>query len=299
MKFFIQKIYRSFLERVFYKINETQDKLLMINGLQSSLISKNIAHQKSIADYEFSVFSQWGEDGIISFLLDKIPVKNKVFIEFGVENYTESNTRFLLKKNNWKGLIIDGSKENIDYIHKDKIMWMHDLSAICEFITTENINTIISSFTDEEDIGLMSIDIDGNDYWVWDAIKVVEPRIVICEYNNLFGSDKELTIPYDPLFVRSEAHYSNVYYGASISALISLSKKKGYTYIGSNSAGNNAFFIRNDLIKNVDFNYDTSFVKSKFRESRDVDGKLSYLNRKEQLDLIKNMQLVDIKKNKK
>ena len=214
MNLFIQKIYRSLHERVFYKINETQDKLLMINGIQCSLISKNIANQKSISDYEFSVFSQWGEDGIISFLLEKIPLKNKVFIEFGVENYTESNTRFLLKKNNWKGLIIDGSKENIDYIHKDKIMWMHDLSAICKFINIENINTIISSFTDEEDIGLMSIDIDGNDYWVWDAIKVVKPRIVICEYNNLFGSDNELTIPYDPLFVRSEAHYSNLYYGA-------------------------------------------------------------------------------------
>ena len=88
---------------------------------------------------EFKVFSQWGDDGIIQFLVDYLDIRHKTFIEFGVQNYTEANTRFLLVNNNWAGLIMDGSEENINYIKKDDIYWQHELTAVPVFITTENI----------------------------------------------------------------------------------------------------------------------------------------------------------------
>lgn len=101
--------------------------------------NKNLQLDTSV---EFKVYSQSGEDGIIQFLLNKIPIQNKVFIEFGVENYLESNTRFLALNNYWSGLIIDGDEENIKFIKNDPIYWRCNLKAEHSFITKENINNI-------------------------------------------------------------------------------------------------------------------------------------------------------------
>lgn len=227
----------------------------------------------SMQDSEFRVFSQWGEDGIIQYLINKIHIKNKIFIEFGVENYFQSNTRFLLKNNNWSGLVIDASSDNIQQIKKDDIYWQYNLKVERSFITTENINNLFINNGIEGEIGLLSIDIDGNDYWVWHAIEVVTPAIVICEYNSRFGPREKVTVPYDPQFQRSVAHYSNLYYGASISALEALGRLKGYALIGSNTAGNNAFFVRGDLLGElVPVSPQAAFRQAQFRESRGKDG---------------------------
>ena len=98
----------SFPAAALKKLTSIQQALGRIETRQN-----NILDSKDLNDYEFKVSSQWGEDGIIQHLINKIEIKNKVFFEFGVENYTESNTRFLLHNNNWKGLVIDGSVENI------------------------------------------------------------------------------------------------------------------------------------------------------------------------------------------
>ena len=272
-----------------------QDKILMINGLvyEATMLSSSI---NEISDAEFRIYSQFGEDGIISFLVNNIHIENKIFIEFGVEDYTESNTRYLLKRHNWSGLVIDGSQDNIEYIRSDEISWRYDLTSRCKFINKDNIDKIISSYTNKKDIGLLSIDVDGNDYWIWKSIKSINPRIVICEYNNLFGANMLLTTPYNPDFVRNTAHYSNLYFGASISALVDLAKTKGYYYIGSNSSGVNAFFVRNDLLnQDIKKVCNHNFIVSKTRQSRDKDGCLSYLNRAEQLNCIKDMKLFNIK----
>ena len=97
-----------------------------------------------IRAHEFKVFSQWGEDGIIQFLINQINIPNRIFIEFGVQNYTESNTRFLLQNNNWSGLVIDGSQNNISYVKNDPIYWRYNLKAECAFIDRDNINRLIS-----------------------------------------------------------------------------------------------------------------------------------------------------------
>jgi len=197
-----------------------------------------------IQQAEFRVFSQWGEDGILQHLLRHVSVSRKIFVEFGVENYTESNTRFLLMNDNWAGLVIDGSAANIEYIKQDEIYWRYNLKAEAAFITKDNINDLIRRNGISGEIGLLSVDIDGNDYWVWDAIDSVIPSIVVVEYNARFGPERAVTVPYDPAFVRAAAHHSNLYWGASLAAFCLLAKRKGYSFVGCNTAGNNAFFVQ-------------------------------------------------------
>ena len=242
---------------------------------------------------EFKVFSQWGEDGLIQFLLRYVNIDNSVFVEFGVENYLESNTRFLLINNNWSGLVIDGSPDNIAHIKSDPIYWRHNLKAHCAFVTKENINDLLKENGVVGDIGILSIDIDGNDYWIWDAIDVVSPAIVIIEYNARFGTDMSVTVPYDRDFVRSQKHHSMIYFGASIKALCGLAEEKGYAFVGCGSAGVNAFFVRQDLmVKEITaLTVEEGYVRNKFRESRNQDGQLIYLSQEDEYKLLTSLPL--------
>lgn len=275
-------------------INEIEDLKFQIGCLHL----KSIQQEKSnkIIDHEFKVFSQWGEDGIISYLVNNLDIENNFFIEFGVENYLESNTRFLLKKFNWSGLIIDSSQKNIDYIKKDKIYWKYDIKALCEFISRDNINKIFLENISQKKIGLLSIDIDGNDYWVWEAITTVDPSIVVIEYNSLLGFEKNYVVPYDKKFERNKAHYSNLYYGASLPALIKLGNEKGYALVSCNSAGNNAFFVKKNLLNDQvrELTIKEAFQNRKFRESRDKNNKLTFLNSNESKKLILHLDLKEV-----
>jgi hypothetical protein len=279
-----------FLKNISYRVDELQKAVGRIE-----LNQKQGENSDEIHKNEFKVYSQWGEDGIIQFLLRKIEIKHKVFIEFGVQNYTESNTRFLLQNNNWFGLVIDGSPENVQYIKNDPIYWRYNLKADCAFINKDNINDILTRNGVFGDVGLLSIDIDGNDYWIWEAIDCISPRIIICEYNSLFGCQKKVTIPYESSFVRSKAHFSCLYYGASIAALGHLAKVKGYSLSGSNSAGNNLFFVRNDLVGNLPiYSPEQAYVKAQFRESRDTNGNLTFFDFDQRLNQISEMPLYDL-----
>lgn len=253
----------------------------------------------SCSDYrqaEFRVFSQWGEDGIIQYLLHHVSIERPIFVEFGVENYTESNTRFLLTNNQWAGLVIDGSPDNIDYIRRDQIYWASNLKAVHSFITKENINELLSKNGVSGDIGLLSVDIDGNDYWVWQAIDTISPRIVICEYNSLFGPTVEVTIPYDAAFFRDAAHFSKIYYGASISAISSLASAKGYSLVASNSVGNNIFFVRNDLVGKLQvISPAQAYRRAQFREYHDETGQLTYDDFETRLNKIGHLPLYELK----
>ncbi|GAB3793499.1 hypothetical protein GCM10028819_05250 [Spirosoma humi] len=264
--------------------------------LIGTAIAKTVKHATSIREAEFKVFSQFGDDGIIQFLLNKIPISVDKFIEFGVESYEESNTRFLLMHDNWQGLVIDGSSENIDYIKKDPIYWKFDLTAINSFITTENINQLLQDNGFDGKIGILSIDIDGNDYWVWKAISVCDPDIVIIEYNSLFGIDRSITVPYEPSFYRLSAHYSGLYFGASLKALCDLGETKGYSLVGCNMAGNNAYFIKNKLVENIQIvTPQEGFVQARFREGRSIKGELTFAGESERKREIKGLPVVNVR----
>ena len=170
------------------------------------------------------------------------------------------------------------------------------MKAVQGFVNQENINQILSKNGLSGDIGILSIDIDGNDYWVWKAIDIISPRIVIVEYNAKFGISKALTIPYDPNFTRSKAHYSMMYAGASLKALCLLGNEKGYAFIGCNSAGNNAFFLRKDVKPDFikELTSDQGYIMSKFREFRDPQGNLTHAPQHEIDALLESLPLVDV-----
>ena len=279
-------------------LKQDTETSLVLQGKILSELNRNKS-SKNIQDYEFKVFSQNGEDGIIQFLIQNTEIKNKIFVEFGVETYKEANTKFLLLNNGWSGLIIDGDKDAMEKIASSDLHWKYDLKSIGNFITKDNINEIIKSAGIEGEIGLLSVDIDGNDYWVFENIDCVNPQILIMEYNSMFGDTHKISVPYDENFVRSQKHYSNLYYGASIAALCDIANKKGYDLVGSNSFGNNLFFIRHDCNKlKIKLTPKEAYVKSKFRESRDENGKLTFLSHKEGLELIKNEPVANIEDKK-
>ena len=136
----------------------------------SNLTSIESKKQKNIQDYEFKVFSQWGEDGILQYLIRSIEIKYKTFIEFGVEDFSESNCRFLLMKDNWQGFVIDGSETNIQKLKNSYYYWKYDLECKYKFITKDNINNLLLESGFDKDLGLLSIDLDGNDYYILEAI---------------------------------------------------------------------------------------------------------------------------------
>jgi hypothetical protein len=286
---------KRYYKKAYQKINYDTFKVLLNLGRVQAENNKIKKFIENLEEVEFQVFSQRGEDGIIQYIISQIEIPNKIFIEFGVEDYTESNTRLLLINNNWSGLVIDGSKDNIKFIKKDFIYWKYDLTAYHSFITRENINDLISKYSDCSDIGLLSIDIDGNDYWIWEAITVIKPRVIVCEYNSAFGDVHKVSVPYDANFYRSKAHYSDLYFGSSVAALCHLAETKGYDFIGTAGAGVNAFFVRKDL--SAPFNKYTAevgFSKSANRDSKEKNGKLNFLRHHERLPVIKDLPLADV-----
>jgi hypothetical protein len=253
------------------------------------------------AGTEFQVFSQFGDDGIIQYVIGRLglPVAEQRFVEFGVENYREANTRFLLLNDNWSGLVMDGRENYISSIRSEPIYWRHDLTALARFVTRDNISSILETTGFSGRIGLLSIDVDGNDYWIWEALTAVDPAIVIVEYNGIFGSREAVTIPYQPEFARQDAHYSYLYWGTSLKALCHLAARKGHVWIGCNRAGNSAYFVRNEYA-NIFYlpSLPQDFVAAKFREGRDREGKLSYIGQKEGFELIKDLPVWDVAENR-
>ena len=299
IKFFFQKFIKKLKNLLGSNFLEKQLLELKILSSKSYINQiKIMSPIKELSDVEFKVFSQFGDDGILQYLIHflNIPSNFQTFVEFGVENYEEANTRFLLMNNNWRGLIMDGLEKNIQHVTQSSYYWQHDITAKAAFIDKENINELISNSGFYGDIGILSIDIDGNDYWIWNEIEVVNPIIVVVEYNGSFGYEFPLSVPYDKAFVRSNAHYSNLYWGCSLAALNHLAVKKGYVFSGCNGAGNNAYFVRNDYVNNYipRPSLENGFKEPKFRESRNESGSLTFLNSSDRLKVIRDLPLINV-----
>ena len=276
----------------------SRDAALIREALGRIEARQTAAAGTSLAEQEFRVFSQWGEDGILAHILRHVQVPRKVFVEFGVETYVEANTRWLVVNDGWSGLVLDGSEDNIAAIRRDPIYWQQNLKAVQAFITRENINTLISEQGIAGEIGLLSVDIDGVDYWVWEAITAVQPAIVVAEYNSLLGPERAVTVPYDPAFQRAKAHHSCSYYGASLAALVALGRKKGMAFVGSNTAGNNAFFVRRELLAGPlrELTAAEGYVRRSFREARDADGGLVFPTFEEEAWLVNSLPWVEVER---
>jgi hypothetical protein len=271
------------------------NRLLLLQGRVAANQLEQLPRLPSLATAEFRVSSQWGEDGIIEWLCQKLPGIPRSFVEFGVENYAESNTRFLLENRGWRGLIMDGDAAAMQTLRDDALYWRHDLTAVGAFITRENIRGLLAEHGFDCDLGILSIDIDGNDYWVLEALGEVQPAILICEMNGVFGDLHEITIPYRPDFRRLETHFSGQYFGCSIKALTSLARRLGYAFVGTNSNGVNAFFVRDDLAQPVLDSLDEARIwPPRHRDSRDLEGKLSFARGLARLALIADLPVVEL-----
>ena len=280
------------------QMQTTAESSQLLLGRMASWQVRSMQTICSLGDVEFKVFSQWGEDGIVDWLVERaqIPPRLHTFVEFGVESYAESNTRFLLENRNWRGVVIDGRPEQIALLKKrdGQLFYRYDFSARSAFITRENINDLLADAGLSGEIGLLSIDIDGNDYWVWEAIGVIRPIICICEYNAVFGDVWPVSIPYGERFVRTMPEFSNLYFGASIVALRSLATRKGYRFLGTNSEGVNAFFVREEYASRFGSSpSDLSPRPSKVCESKDHSGKLSYVRGIERSRLIRDLSVIN------
>tara|TARA_B100001059_G_C17816595_1_gene575674 strand:+ start:566 stop:1498 length:933 start_codon:yes stop_codon:yes gene_type:complete len=298
----MKKIKSFFIQKVKKLINvssktDISDKILLGKNLSEL---NNQKTPNKIEDIEFKIFSQFGDDGIIQYLINKLDIDREYhnFIEFGVENYEESNTKFLLFNNNWSGLVMDSSNENINHIKNSNYFWKYDLEAKSCFVKKSNINDLIKdSKIDKKKIGLLSIDIDGNDYWVWKEIDIIDPLIVIIEFNSVFGFSEKISIPYKDDFSRNKAHYSNLFWGASLEALKYLSQQKGYEFFSTNSSGNNAYFIKKELFNKVNLKLKKNSYQSKFRESRDKEGNKTHTYYKDRLKIIEDLFVENVETN--
>lgn len=207
-------------------------------------LKERLASPKCLEQYGYKVFSQNDEDGIIAGIFNRIGMTNKIFIEFGVQNGLECNTHYLLF-HDWKGLWIEGSPKYCGEILEKfrTVINSGQLKIANEFIMRENINDIFVDNGFSGEIDLLSIDIDGNDYHIFEAITSVNPRVVIIEYNAKFPPDCYWVMQYDEKYIWDGSDKQ----GASLKALNSLAIEKGYQLVGTNYNGVNAFFVRQDL----------------------------------------------------
>lgn len=204
------------------------------------------ADLEGLDKYEYSLFSQNGEDGLLRYIFSEIGYGSRYFIEIGFE-VTECNSLRLMLKEKLGGILIDGEKRSVRKFNKAaRRMGIHDVKAIAKFLDAENLREVLDEAEVPEEVDLLSIDVDGNDYWFWESIDYIKPRVVMVEFNASLGPELSLAVPYDPKFMRHEKHQSGFYCSASISAFNKLAEKKGYSLIGCDSNGVNAFFVRKD-----------------------------------------------------
>ena len=188
---------------------------------------------RRVSFIESPAYAQNGEDGMLEAIFAKIGVTNRYCVEFGAyDGRTMSNTWYLRERKGWNGLLMD-SQENPSGsgVHK-------------EFVTAENIEELFKKYGVPGEFDLLSIDIDGNDYWVWRAIRNETPRVVVIEYNACFPAEESKVIPYRPDFAWDKTDYC----GATLKAMEKLGKTKGYALVATDRNGVNAFFVRDDLV---------------------------------------------------
>jgi hypothetical protein len=192
--------------------------------------------------FERRVCSQNGEDGIIQELLRRVGVKQRYFVEFGVETGVECNCARLAREEKWSGLFLEASPALFVLLQEN----FRTLPAVrCQHaaVSSQNIEAILAANDVPVDLDLLSIDIDGNDYWVWKAIQRWQPRIVVIEYNPAYPPPMRWVMQEN-----LEHRWDHTdYYGASLSSLAVLGRSKGYTLVACDSRGVNAFFIRSEL----------------------------------------------------
>ena len=300
--FVIIKLFVIFLKKMRLDIYAFDKIMFCIGKVQISLNRNKYNDIQDLKETEVKIFSQNGEDGIIDYLVHKLKVDKKNFVEIGVGNYRESNTRFLYNRYHPKGLIIDYIDDMKKKVTKHVNFWKGDLRICNQKIDADNILDILNKNCDYE-IDFFSIDIDSIDYWIIKKLKNDISKIFVAEYNPVFGAELEVTVPNISGFERSKYHYSYLCYGMSLKALINLMDQKGYYFIGTNLQKINAFFILKEFkkevfFKNIKIKSLDNYTNSNIRDSRDINNNLNFLSGNNKFKEIEDCEVINLKDNK-
>ncbi|CAN5416356.1 hypothetical protein BH09GEM1_BH09GEM1_35810 [soil metagenome] len=237
---------RDFWRKLEYRVSVLRSADILIEDFIARHLHGNPKYEdpKRLNRFEFQIYSQTGEDGIIQEIFARIGTTNKRFVEFGVGNGLQNNTVALLLYG-WSGAWIDGDAALVRRINESlRVPISTGLLRIkTALVMRENIESHFRDLDVPAEFDLLSIDIDGNDYWVWEAINQHRPRVVVVEYNAQFGPSLAWVQKYNASHQWSGSNH----FGASLKALEVLATKKGYRLVACNFLGNNAFFVRSDL----------------------------------------------------
>jgi hypothetical protein len=232
-----------------------------IQVLQAQQLQDRIRRGETLPSFEeveFSSYAQNGEDGILLLIFTAIGMGRKQVVEACAGSGIECNAANLIINHGWDGLLFDGSGQKIAigkafYAQRNNAWRLRRLppKLVKAWITVDNINDLIAANGMKGEIDLLSLDMDGVDYWIWKAITGISPRVVVLEYNNRWAADQSVTVPYKNDFESESSPSSSGYFGASLLAYTRLARQKGYRLIGANSPNTNAFFMRNDVGKEL------------------------------------------------
>lgn len=293
INFFKNKIFNNFFK------SYQDKKKFMIGNSHILNFRKNYKNIKNLNEVDYKIFSQNGEDGIIDYLLFSLKIEKPKFVEIGVGDYSESNTRFIFERCSSEGLIIDSIDNFKEKVSKNVKLWRGDIQIIQKNIDTENILESLQEYNFSENVDLFSLDIDGIDYWILKKLPKKFCKILVAEYNPYFGDKLKISVPNIKNFNRSKYHYSNLCFGASLKSIIDLMEEKGFIFVGSNIFKNNAFFVNIDFKQELSIEYPDkenllSHVNANFRESRNKNNDLSYLSKSKIINEIENCEVVDL-----
>ena len=235
---------RTGLRASLRRIERDLGAVLRLQGIDA----KQFPYPQRLALRRFRLMSQNEEDGIIYELIGRCRLEYRRFVALGCGT-NGGNSGFLAHEMGWKGLMVDGDQGKLATARRRfanaKVKCVHS------WITRDEVDSLITNAGLDGEIGMLSVDIDGNDYWIWEAVSACSPHLVVIEYNSLFGPKRSVTVPYDERFDR-HAHPKAkdgkaIYFGASIEALVRLGRSKGYRLVAVEPRGVNAFFLRNDF----------------------------------------------------
>ena len=227
---------------------------------------------KHLLPFGHKVYSQTDEDGILAEIFRRIGTTTKTFIEFGIGDGLENNTVALLF-DGWRGLWIDASTQHVQTIRSEwaSVIAEGRLTIVESFITINNINDIIRSHNVVEQPDLLSVDIDGNDWHVLNAINCVQPRVIVVEYNAKFIPPLKYCMSYQ----EDHAWTGDDNHSASLQFFEEGLRARGYSLVGCSISGANAFFVRSDLVGDLflePFTAEEHYQPARYYMCKDVSG---------------------------
>jgi hypothetical protein len=246
---------KNFITRAVSTVQKIQNTQLDQTAITNQYLLMNklmpVSEMPSLKDVGFSVHSEFEEDGILLYIFSLIGTTNKRVVEICAGDGTQCMAANLIINHGWEGLLFDGDKGSVErgikFYAMNQATFIYPPVFINAWITCDNINQLIADNGFHGEIDMLSLDIDGNDYYIMKAISVIKPRVIICETHNVIPSNLPLTIPYKEDFYYKDGNQHEEFRSVSLLAMKNLLTEKGYRLIGAHKYGFNAIFMLNEI----------------------------------------------------